>query len=133
MDAIDNCKVQFGGSGKLFEPMDQITNDAVYLAFPNLHQRWIGIYTLPDPAPREFHYVSKEPSTPLAFNGWHVGEPNDHGEEDCAFMYNLKWFDTNCKKILPSICQMEKQGKRVFQIQLRKMNISQFAILLKLK
>ena len=29
MDAIDNCKVQFGGSGKLFEPMDQITNDAV--------------------------------------------------------------------------------------------------------
>ena len=39
MDAIDNCKVQFGGSGKLFEPMDQITNDAVVshaqLAFPN--------------------------------------------------------------------------------------------------
>ena len=35
MDANDNCKVKFGGSGKLFEPMDQITNDAVYLAFPN--------------------------------------------------------------------------------------------------
>ena len=52
MDAIDNCKVQFGGSGKLFEPMDQITNDAVVshaqLAYPNQ----LGLSKV-------FHYIFK--------------------------------------------------------------------------
>ena len=69
-DAIDNCKLQFGGSGKLFEPMNLITNNAVANTARLLdtnQYRWIGIHTLPEPALREFHYVSMGPSTPLAF------------------------------------------------------------------
>merc|ERR1712110_634825 len=95
--------------------MDQITNDAVVShaqsAYPD-QVVWIGIHTLPDPAPREFHHVSKLPSAPLAFNGWGSGEPNNVEEEDCvqvSGLHGLRWNDMKCSATGPSICQIEKQ------------------------
>lgn len=47
------------------------------------------------------------------FVKWAAGEPNNHeNNENCAAMWmreNFSWFDTDCARHLPSICERELQ------------------------
>ena len=55
---------------------------------------WIGLQRQDDGS---FQWVD---GTPVVYNGWATGEPNDnHGREDCAHMYldvEGKWNDCPC-------------------------------------
>ncbi|XP_071824781.1 macrophage mannose receptor 1-like isoform X2 [Apostichopus japonicus] len=73
-----------------------------YASAYSYSSHWIGI--------REYDisgtYVWAD-STPLDFENWNVGEPNDaNGEEQCAEMYSDGlWNDVNCENALTFICK----------------------------
>ena len=68
---------------------------------------WIGLQRQDDGS---FQWVD---GTPVVYNGWATGEPNDgNGREDCAHMYLDigKWNDTPCDRgeTLGFACEKQK-------------------------
>ena len=87
-DAMVNCQNQFGSShtGKLFEPRDLATNDAVidYAQGIRNHQFWLGINDIDIEG--TFQYAT---GGNLVFTNWDAGQPdNAGGAQNCAIIFN---------------------------------------------
>jgi len=112
-DSIENCHDKFGptGSGRLFEPKDILTNDAVArvvsTTFPAFNRWIIGVNDKMEE--NAWRYNS---GGTIPFNlPWSIGSPsNSGGNEDCVEVWNKKdWNDIPCTHssghIRPSICE----------------------------
>ena len=132
MSSASNCKTKFNGNGRLFEPMDNKTSDTYVFKYAqklrlNLEEKlsWIGVRTQVHETKRVFYYLSKGPTTALAYdNAWDVSEPdNGSGNEDCVsiLQFNqLGWADDRCDVKGYSICELEKiEGKQSASSDLR--------------
>jgi len=117
--AADNCKGKFNGQGRLFEPRDVNTNDAVVAIaqsfYPN-EEFWLGIRSRPHDQNFEdsrFYYLSEGPQGKSPFGGWSPGEPNDiSGQDDCTMVLHfneLTWRDSKCDAQKYAICEIDEK------------------------
>jgi len=116
------CKGKFNGNGRLFEPRNVETNDAVTAIaqafYPN-EAFWLGIRARPhdqDTKKSRFYYISEGPTDVKGnsvYNGWSKGEPNDiSGQDDCASVLNfneLTWRDAKCDDKKFAICEIDEK------------------------
>ena len=103
-----NCQNQFGSNhtGKLFEPRDLATNDAVIEYAQGITNNFfIGIDDID--VEGTFQYAT---GGDLVFTNWRSGAPDNYGgAQDCGMFYapfGWKWDDDNCDHQYASICEM---------------------------
>jgi len=110
--ATQRCK---SGGAKLFEPQTAAECLAVRQMAENagLSNFWVGVNDIAE----EGSWVYASSGSPLAFNDWNSGEPNnyDHGDdaggEDCAEVYPGGLLNDNtCKATRNSVCTYELEG-----------------------
>ena len=104
-----NCQNQFGSNhtGKLFEPRDLATNDAVIDYAQGIRNKrfWLGINDIDIEG--TFQYAT---GGNLVFTNWEAGQPdNAGGAQNCAILWYAsinQWNDCQCWGQSASICEM---------------------------
>ena len=132
VESSGNCRDRFkslGNDGRLFEPMNQITNDAVLqeasrtvTTSPNF---FLGIQDLN--SQNNWKYISSNKN--VSWFNWHSGEPdNDNGtlKNDCAYgSSDDTWGDITCHHNvkIASICEMTTEGILVYVLYFHHCNL----------
>ena len=120
-ESSGNCRDRFnslGNGGRLFEPKNQITNDAVIqvarrTVTPSLNFFFLGIQD--SNSQNNWQYISNNKNVSWFY--WHSGQPNnDNGNsEDCVGNIDYggsdyTWSDIPCGLKDVSICEMTTEG-----------------------
>merc|ERR1712241_433353 len=117
VDAHAECKLKFGGNGRLYEPRNETEFKIVAAVARSLNKAtltWIGIRTQPLSEDREFYYLTQGPQEKkkdsLKFEAWAKGEPNDfQNKEDCVSILqfgDVDWEDSDCDDEGFFICEL---------------------------
>ena len=136
-EASENCKdrfVYFGGYGigRLFEPTNQTTNDAVIQEARNTtasYNFWLGI--IDSDSRNNWQYVSSKKE--ISWSNWYPGLPDNYNglPENCVdtntYFYtnnldSLQWNDGPCASPHLSICEMTTEGTYSCLLYLRHCN-----------
>ena len=102
VDANQNCKSQFNGNGKLFEPNTWIENENVYKVVKSIYSYWwIGVNDVQS----EGNYVYESSGQPITFTPkWRPGYGVRNTGQNCIFYHTpisgssevLEWVDFPC-------------------------------------
>ena len=91
------------------EEMDFINEISARFVYHRQHL-WIGLND--QNKENKFVWSDGTPFNHLAYNNWDQGEPNYHGGERCAVLFNKVWNDIECTKEYGYICEKPK-GKKI--------------------
>ena len=121
-ESSGNCRDRFnslGNGGRLFEPKNQITNDAVLQEARTVTTRLNFVLGIQDSnSQNNWQYISSNKN--VSWFNWLSGQPNnDNGnQEDCVCNIgaysDYKWGDIPCSSKCPSICEMTTEGILVY-------------------
>ena len=132
--ASENCKDRFGGYGigRLFEPTNQSTNDAVIQEVRTTtasYNFWLGF--IDSDSRNNWQYVSSKKE--ISWSNWYPGLPDNYNAqpENCVatntYFYSnnsnsLQWNDGPCASPHLSICEMATEGTYSCLLYLRHCN-----------
>merc|ERR1712241_364862 len=120
VEAHESCKSKFNGKGRLFEPKNEDSNNAVVNVAQSLSSgeaHWIGIRSRPhlENSHKDFYYVTKGPGSIESKDTkslWASGLPHNNGVgEDCVSVLKfsgsgLKWNHIDCDEDILAICEL---------------------------
>ena len=101
-DAVSFCCNE---RGKLYEPRDENVWKSVFdhAKLKDIGEFWLGIHDKNE----EGSFVYESDNSPIKFNNWNKGEPNDaNAKEDCVIVkmaVNGLWNDIPCQGYQKSI------------------------------
>ena len=110
----ENCRDRFnslGNGGKLFEPKNQITNDAVIQEARTVTSSLDFFLGIQDSnSQNNWQYISNNKL--VSWFNWHSGEPENLNDDCVGPSGNLDytWDDTTCGRLVASICEMTTEG-----------------------
>ena len=110
-DAVEECRSPPNNGDLLsvknkyeMDFINEISSRFVY----HKQQLWIGLNDQRNEG--KFVWSDGTPFNRSVYNNWGQGEPNNHGGEHCAALYNKVWFDDDCTKEYGFICE-KRRGK----------------------
>ena len=115
-ESSGNCRDRFnslGNGGRLFEPKNQITNDAVLQDARTVTTSPNFVLGIQDSnSQNNWQYISSNKN--VSWFNWLSGQPNnDNGQEDCVCNIgssDYTWSDIPCSQKIASICEMTTEG-----------------------
>ena len=117
-ESSENCRDRFnslGNGGKLFEPKNQITNDAVIQEARTVTTRLNFVLGIQDSnSQNNWQYLSNNKN--VSWFNWHSGEPNTQNYNCIStfFSNDYTWADELCSNRDVSICEMTSDGNLIY-------------------